>query len=362
MGSSGLGTLRQKQPDRLAKTLPEEIRPTRIEWGQNDAPALIHFSDGKSSPGSCIRCARPPCMEYASHELELEVFKDFPADRSDTVCPTGAITWPLDDDSPTIDPEACISCGLCVSRCPTRAIYLDDYGAHVNDEPNNHFRVQDFLATEENVEAVAELFDSVAEEGSYRTETDERFGRFLDHFTKVAKRQSSQFPNHLARNLLIACGIGAAMRRRGDVNVRMEMVLGPPGIERGTGEVVLRQSGGVLDAPRNILDNVAVLVARYGVAKERIVPLIVTLALPNQRQEYWRVIKDIADVLGVRINSVTVGVLILVLWNRAKIVFKEGEELYVDVESPSLRSKVEAILGRAINMASGYPGLLESQK
>jgi ferredoxin len=299
-------------------------------------------------------------MEYSNHELEIEAFRDFPYDRNNAVCPTGAITWPLEEYAPAVDPDTCISCGLCVSRCPTRAIYLDEHGAHVNDEPNYHFQVRDFPATTDNTEATARLFDGIAEDGIYRAETDDVFGRFFRHFREVAKNQSAQFPNHLARNLLIACGVGAAMRRRGDTNVRMEMVLGPPGVEGGTADVEL--GAGVLDAPRKVLDNIAILVARYRMAKDRVVPLVITLSMPNQRSEYWQVVRDIRDVLGVKINSLTIGALVLLLWNRTKIAVREGEELYVDVDSTSLRPGVEAFLGRKINVVRGYPGLLESEK
>lgn len=360
MESSTLPTLKQKEPGRLAKQMPEGIKPVRVEWGTGGTLAQIQFSDGKTSPGSCIRCANPPCMEYSTSELALEIFSDFPADRNDSVCPTGAITWPQEESSPIISGDTCISCGLCVSRCPVRAIYLDTDGAHVNDVPNKHFLVQDFPATQEITEATATIFNGLIEHGIYRAESDAILNGFLSHFETVSVGQGAQFPNHLARNLLIACGVGAAMRRRGDSNVRMDMVLGPPGIKGGTGEVEL--GAGVLDAPRNILDNVAVLVARYEIARDHIIPLIVSLYLPNQRSEYWQVIKDIRTVLDVSINSITIGALVVLVWNRAKIEIRTGEELYIDSDSPSLRPSVERILGRKLNIITGYSGFLESGK
>lgn len=361
MESSELPTLSQKQPTRLAKTLPDGVKPISIDWNTGGTPALIKFSDGMISPGSCIRCPNPPCMEYSPSELELDVFRDFPSDKNDRVCPTGAITWPQETGSPVIDADACISCGLCVSRCPVRAIHLNDRGAHVNDEPNNHFRMQSFLATKEITDAVTQQFRGVAETGIYILEDDDVMQRFLSHFEQVASDQSAQFPNHLARNLLIACGIGAAMRRRGDTNIRMDMVLGPPGVDSGTSEVEL--GAGVLDAPRNILDNVAVLVARYEIAKDRIVPLIVSLSLPNQRSEYWQVIQDIRKVLEVQINSITIGAMILLVWNRTEIALSAGDELYIDVDTNSLKPMIERLLGRTIRASSSaYPGFLESTK
>jgi NAD-dependent dihydropyrimidine dehydrogenase PreA subunit len=360
MASLTYQTLKQRQPKRFAKRLPLGVRPVSIDWGNGSGPAAIKFSDGQVSAGSCIRCINPPCMEYSEKELELEVFKDFPADKNNNVCPTSAITWPLETDAPIIDPASCISCGVCLSRCPTRAIYLDDQGAQINDQANTHFQIQNTLNSLQIVEATAELFEKVPELGVYLTESDELLRKFREHFEEVSKNQSAQFPNHLARNLLIAAGIGAAMRRRGDTNIRMDLVLGPPGVEQGTSEVEF--GAGVLDAPRNILDNVAVLVARYEVSKDNIVPIIVSLALPNQRSEYWQVIKDVRDVLDIKIASITIGALIIIIWSRALITIETGEELYIDANLPSLRIKLEKILKRGLKIKVGYSGLLESEK
>jgi hypothetical protein len=211
---------------------------------------------------------------------------------------------------------------------------LDEQGAHINDRPNDHFLIQNILNSLEIVEATAKLFEKVPEHGVYLTENDELLRRFREHFEEVSKDQSAQFPNHLARNLLIAAGIGAAMRRRGDTNIRMDLVLGPPGVEQGTSEVEL--GADVLEAPRNILDNVAVLVARYEISKEHIVPIIVSLALPNQRSEYWQVIKDVKEVLNIKIGSITIGALIIIVWSRASITIETGEELYLDADLTSL--------------------------
>jgi len=359
MASLTYQTLKQKQPKRFAKQLPEGAYPVLIDWGEGNQPATIQFSDGQASVGSCIRCINPACMEYSESELELKVFKDFPADKNNSVCPTSAIIWPLEADAPKVDSNFCILCGLCVGRCPVKAIHIDEQGAHINDLPNSHFKLQHVLTNSQIIESTIKLFEGVSEQGIFLTESDELLGEFQKRFEGVIKSQSAQFPNHLARNLLIATNIGAAMRRRGDTNIRMDLLLGPPGVEQGTGEVEL---GEVLDAPRNILDNIAVLVTRYEISKDNIVPIIVSFALPNLRSEYWQVIKDIKDVLEVKIGSITIGGLIVVVWSRASITIETGEELYIDADSSSLRPKLKSILGRELKIKTGYPGLLESEK
>jgi len=354
-------TFKQKPINRLTKELPSNIRPVRLDWEGSGSPAQITLSDGSKSLGSCIRCFDAPCLEYSKVELELPIFKDFPADQNDNVCATSAISWLPDTPAPFINPDLCIVCGICVSRCPVGAIYIDGLSAHINDAPNEFFIERSTYGYAASSNIVKRLFYGVPESGAYCLETDDLISLFRQKLGNIFQSQGPQFPNHLARNLLIAVGIGSAMRRRGDVNIRMDLVLGPPGIDQGTSEVEL--GTGVLDAPRNILDNIAVLVARYELSKENIVPLIVSLDLPNLRSEYWQFIKDVRTVLGVKINSITIGALVVMVWARCKIRIETGDELYIDIDTPSLRSKLTELLGRELKIiGEGYPGFLESAK
>lgn len=360
MGSSNYRTLEEIHRSREQKKLTTQALPNHVEW-RSGSPALIRFSDSSIGMGSCIRCADAPCIEYSASEFTLDEFVDFPADANLLVCPSKAISWPQDSDSPTIDSEACISCGICVGRCPVSAIWLNqELLAVVNDEPNQHFVAAEELATAEEQNSLISKFCNISANGLYVQESDDLIQYWYERFQEIASRQSAQFPNHLVRNLLMAIGISALMRRRGDTNIRMDVVFGQTGGKIGTCEVEL--GSGVLDAPRNILDNVAVLVSRYGHKKKSIIPLIISLSLPNQRSEYWRVIKDINEVLDVRVNSLTIGILVLMVWNRLMIPLDSLELFYGDSDSPSLKNQVEAQLDRQLNILSGYPGFLENMK
>lgn len=354
-------TFKQKHINRLTKELPHNVKPVKVEWERQGSPAQITFSDGGQTLGSCIRCHDAPCIEYNQAELELSIFKDFPADQNDNVCATSAIYWFPDTPAPVIDPDLCIICGICVSRCPARAIYIDGLSAHINDAPNEYFIERSTYGDPASSERIKLLFQDLPESGNFCLETDDLLYFFRKKVGDIFRNQNLQFPNHLARNLLITTGISSAMRRRGDVNIRMDLVLGPPGVDQGISEVEL--GAGVLDAPRNILDNIAVLVARYELSKEKIVPLIVSLDLPNLRSEYWQFIKDVKAVLGVKINSITIGALVLIVWARCRIRITTGDELYIDIDAPSLRTKIAEILGRELMIiGEGYPGFLDSAK
>lgn len=360
MGSSNYRTLEERHRPREQKRLISQALPNHVEW-RSRSPALIRFSDGNTCMGSCIRCIEAPCIEYSASELALDEFSDFPADANPQVCPSKAISWPHDSSSPIIDVESCISCGICVSRCPVSAIWLNqELCAVVNDEPNQHFVITEEVVTAEEQNSLISIFHNISSNGLYVQESDDLIQHWYERFQEVASEQSAQFPNHLARNLLIAVGVPALMRRRGDTNIRMDIVFGQEGGGIGTCEVELGL--GVLDAPRNILDNVAVLVSRYEYTKENIIPLIISLSLPNQRSEYWQVIKDIREVLDVRINSLTIGILILMVWNRFTASLDSRELFYIDSDNLSLRNQVETRLGRRLNVLSGYPGFLENMK
>lgn len=75
----------------------------------------------------------------------------------------------------------------------------------------------------------------------------------------------------------------------------------------------------VLESPRALLEDVAVLHSRYGFSVTDIDPLSVVLVLPNVRSEYYRVIRDIERVLNVRCRTITLGALVALLWTGTRL-------------------------------------------
>jgi len=129
--------LNRKKRESLPKYLKPGIRPLAITW-QGTGPAITHFSDGNSKLSTCIQCIEPRCMSYSSEELLLPKIPEFPADLNNHVCPVDAISWPDDSKSPIIDTDICIGCGICVKRCPTRAIFLGSEGAQISTIEHEH--------------------------------------------------------------------------------------------------------------------------------------------------------------------------------------------------------------------------------
>jgi Fe-S-cluster-containing hydrogenase component 2 len=326
------------------------------------APTKIVFDDGDEGIASCLHCTDAPCLNFSENELANETFPDFPQDLDTNVCATNALSWNEELGVPEIDETRCILCGVCVARCPIGALYLDYSGVRLNFTRESYLTELPVMEPD----AVTTAFqDSVK-----RLKNIPRKGKMLDESDEVISRSyerlmsldvDAQFPNLLTRNLLIACGIHCSIRRRGDVNLRMDGLVNRGTDRKGVIEVEFDWNA-LLDSPRSVLDDIAVLMSRYEVGSpESIVPIVICLSFPNSRSEYWRVVKDIFVVLGLRINSLTIGSLMLFVWNWKELDLLAGE-FYADSDSLSIRDAIERRLGRQVGLSQGTYSILEAGK
>lgn len=328
------------------KTLKTGLVPVAVEVSPGRA-AVASFSDGSRSLTSCLRCETAPCMMYADADVVSASLPDFPADRNPTVCPAGAMSRE-NGAAPFISPDACMLCGVCASRCPVGAIRMVPH-AVVDDA-----RRDAFPETDNPDESLAALsaFATVPRTGEFLVESDILADDMRSRLLAAWGRMGDRFPDHLARNLLIAAGAGAAMRRKGDNAARMDIALGAPWPVFGCAEAEFGDVA-VLDAPRDLMDDVAVCVGRYGKNKDSIVALVVTDVLPNRRSEYWRIVQDVREVLGVKIGTATVLSLCLLVWSGRKLSELPTNLFHVDVETESYRAAVlEPLLGRKLRIGS----------
>jgi Fe-S-cluster-containing hydrogenase component 2 len=326
------------------KTLKVGLVPVTVEVFSGGA-AVVAFSDGSTSKSSCLRCETAPCMTYADTEVVSVSLADFPADRNPSVCPANAIVRE-NGAAPVISPDACMLCGVCASRCPVGAIRMVPY-AVVDDTQREAFPETESLA--ESLAALS-VFAAVPRIGEFLVESDAIVDDMRSRLLAAWNRIGDRFPDHLARNLLIASGAGAAMRRKGDNAARMDIALGAPWPAFGCAEAEFGDVA-VLDAPRDLMDDVAVCVGRLGKDKDSIVALVVTDVLPNRRSEYWRILQDVRKILGVKIGTVTVLALCLLVWRGKKISALPIDLFHVDVETESYRAAVlEPLLGRKLKI------------
>lgn len=295
-------------------------------------------------------CHDSPCMELTEAQLDIgNTLSTFPGDPSRDVCPTGAIEWDAMAAVPTINAQDCIGCGLCALRCPYGAIQLTVDGVALV-EGNDPDRITTAVTDQPSTNHVM----------TPRTGTlGNRAMLFVSKLPNIIAQMIDIQVARLARNMLVACGMAASMRRKGDTNIRMDGLvrLAPDQI----GVIELEIGNAVLENPRALLENMAVLYGRFDVPKRNILLLSVLAELPNHRTEYYRVIEDIAKVLNVHCQTLTLGAICMIMWrfvslkglNRDLFVLtKDNEDL-----SPSLMQLIPDL-----SMKEPYPGAYRPSK
>ena len=340
--------LSQQESTRSGRYLAERLEPIKITYVPG-ARSSILFKDGLEREATCLRCEDTPCALFGEEEVASNGLNGFPADKNLNVCAINAISIDSTSGAPSINSELCFLCGVCASRCPTGAITLCPVdGAIVNDSPVEGY-IKGGIKNEKRESDTRALFKGIQKEGVALIESNllvqHIFKRILDSW-KIA---GDRFPNFLARNLLIGAGLNASVSRKGNNHMRMDIIFSGKGIG-GIAEVEFGQDA-VLDAPRDILDALAILIARYRWSAQDIKAVIISDVLPNRRSEYWHIIQDIKNVLNIRVGTVTIFTLMLANWMHIPVEPDDIDEFYIDRETGSYRTAVlEKFIGRPLNL------------
>lgn len=337
----------------LIKEIPSYIKI------QSNSPGLAHFNDSCEHSIGCIGCPNPRCIHFSPREIECDFVEGFSCDKSTNVCPVDAI-YSDPYGMPVIDNQKCISCGICVSRCPIGALYFLSDGTLMLDSGTFSMKYRYTMpysqkALQEVQLQIDELI-KVKKTGVFLNACD----RVMERIYRRIKQLESKYHNYIARNLLIALGCKCSIRRIGDVYTRMDAIYSSPKGSFGSIEVEFGRD--TLEASRAILDDVAVLYTRYGINKRNNLPVVVCLQLPNARQGYWQVVKDVNTVEKIKIETVTIGSLLILLWNRC--VFEpENERYYIDYDNMNLREVISNQIGCSeIDLSGKELGILEPIK
>lgn len=319
---------------------------------QSGAPSYVGGKEGKKYHSSCINCHNPRCMKLGRDEIECKSFSGMSHDMNLDICPANAIKQ--NSNQVTIDERKCFGCGLCVSRCPVGALYIKNEKAEVNldnDLPRRKAQPSS-AALKEQEKAITNLL-GIKHTGNMIMESEAS----MDKIYRKIKRLPQEQQNLFARNILICLSNNATISRHGDVYLRMD------GYYENTdkhGVVEVETGQDMLDVSRAILDDIAVLSARHKIPKEENSALAICLNLANRRTDYWQEVKDIKDVTGIKISTVTFAILLIFMWNALEI--EDFDDFYIDVDDSSLRKEAEKILGRRIRISSGHEGMIENSK
>lgn len=341
-----------KEQDKIG-LLEDTSRLTRIEH-ISGKPSKIKFVDTFDYAG-CLHCVSPHCAFYEESELYIEgQLLNFSSERNLKVCPTDAID--CSSDLPKINEELCFGCGLCASRCIVGAIFIDNDRAIVNEEKSIRIMDRSDRTLQLHSRQISTL-KKVKHSGEINLDTFD----FVDRVYKrieYYKKKDFNFVNVLSRNLLIQTGNCCIIRRQGDVYIRFDALFDSNG-HLGVCEIEFDKDS--LESPRAILDDIAILNSRHSISKESIIPLIVNFELPNKRSEYWNVIKDISHVLGIKIQSITVGILLVCMWNNKSIDFSRND-FYIDADQYSLIQPLNHVLTHGNKLKGSQYALVEVKK
>ena len=240
---------------------------------------------------NCSNCKEKRCLRFSQSELETPDFiKDFPSASYDDVCLADALSYK--NGNIIIAHDKCINCGLCATRCTK--IKINSIKPDLTDY------------------AISEFFRSI----------------------NKLKRRDSNFPNLIVRNVLLCLGYRASILKKGVISIRTDLV--------GTefiGEIEFGED--ILETPRSILDDVAVLKSRYNIDFKKIKTLIFIDKLPHIRSEIWEVIGDIKKITGIQIETITLLYLFLRIWNGKKLLTDDGKiDFYIDKSSTDYRNGI----------------------
>jgi len=334
--------------------------PSDIDQEYNKPARLL--INGAWVPSVCLSCIDQPCMKLSESEISCDEFPDFAYEHNNSVCPMDAIRWDYDAEVPYIDNESCIGCGLCAARCRVGAIYREGNTMIISSQKDPRY-CRKYAFVQEGIQKqkaqVAEI-DKIAWSHQFVHESESLMEQIYAWLSHVDGR--SMIPNLLVRNLLICLGYKCSISRIGDVYTRMDAVYAGKARWNNTIGVIEVEFGrDTLDASRGILDDIAVLHSRSHIDKETNAALVVCLSFPNKRQGYFQVIKDINRVLGLKIQTLSVGALLMLVWN-SSVIDLSRREFYVDFDNLSIRNAIQYRMGRNIDFEYGYLGILEPLK
>ena len=139
--------------------------------------------------------------------------------------------------------------------------------------------------------------------------------------------------NESVRLLINGLGPKIYFPRKGDNSERFDALI-DFGDYKSVVEIEI-PSTEILDAPRNLLDDYAVLKCRKKEKDSDIVPLVICWDLPNKRTDYWNVITDIYAILGIKIKTISILALALHYWTKTPLELR-SDDYYLEYSNSSM--------------------------
>ena len=304
----------------------------------------------------CWRCPDSPCVRFSQAELTREVSLPSPLNPEVRVCPTDALS--RSGDSPVVDVSKCIGCGLCVVRCPVGATHLDaDTALPIFAPPVSGALVPEPAFSRARALAGKSIHWEIAP-----------FANADEVLTQLKRASSIPSTNQqlafrlLVRNAFLASGDAARLSITGDTSAWAEVAAGMaqeislPLKDQLLAAVQIEPGDVGLDALRRLMSGVARAIARHGVEKSSLVPIVVVTAQPNSRTDYYRLVSDASQFLNLTIRTIPLATLLLAIRDRSASMLKilsTGDLGLVDAQSQSNASRVAEAFGVSTNLELG---------
>ena len=279
------------------------INGTRLFY----APSELVLSDTRRALGSCVGCVDAPCLLFTQAELARVAPIESGVSPDTAVCPTGAIRM-NESRVPVVDEAMCIGCGLCVVRCPFGAISVspDDGIACVQapHEPDFVYSNEiDLRLTRTRNQSIPSVLPVTSIQDA-SGDISRQFMRFLEVSQLLADSQRSM--RLLARNSFLISDLPARLRNAGDTNAWIDMI-------SSVGDRVLvveiEPGQDTLDAVRRVLSGAAIAISRHNLDAKSVVGAVVFPRFPNSRVDFYRVLRDVRNRVGLTIVPVPVSMM-----------------------------------------------------
>lgn len=179
---------------------------------------------------------------------------------------------------------------------------------------------------------------------------EEKIDNFLTMSNLTRLKLDEQQLHNMLSTVFNSFGYTSHFPRKGDVNERFDARFQKENFHL-VAEIEI-PTVAILDAPRNLLDDLAVFSNRRDVSLEYIQPVVIAWDIPNKRTDYWNVVSDIEKILGIKVYTISLVSLAILYWTKSQFII---EDYYLNNNCPQITVILKILEDNGVN-AEKYLG------